>query len=77
MADTTNQGRPVGRPRTRGDEQKRLRLSVYVDPATEKALRLAAVLENQTLTDFVTTAATERAREILGRNPMPQIRAES
>ncbi len=58
----------VGRPRTRPEGLKRLRLSVYVDPPTERALRMAAVLQNQSLIEFVTNASTERARQVLGEH---------
>ena len=55
----------VGRPRIRPEGLKRLRLSVYIDPHTERMLRMAAVLENQSLTEFVTAASTSRARRVL------------
>lgn len=57
--------RPVGRPKVRTGTEKRLRLSVYADEWTERVLKMAAVMENQPLVDFVTSAAVERALQVL------------
>jgi uncharacterized protein (DUF1778 family) len=41
------------------------RLNFRVSPDTERRLRLAAVASSQSLTDFVISAAEERADEVL------------
>lgn len=58
----------MGRPKTRKEHGKVLRMSVDVDASEERKLRMAAALIGETLTSFASNAAMERAERLLAEN---------